>query len=55
LSQASRGNFGGQIASNAHPRRLERTEDAMGYVIIGLYLVSALAAAAGIGSVELRR
>jgi hypothetical protein len=30
-------------------------EDAMGFVILGVYLVSALAGAAGIGGVEWRR
>ncbi len=30
-------------------------EEAMGYVIIGMYLVSALVGAAGIGTLELRQ
>ena len=34
---------------------MTRMEDVMGFAIISLYLVSALAGAAGIGNLELRR
>jgi hypothetical protein len=54
LSLSAGGNFDLPISSNAHRVR-SNMENAMGFVIMGMYLVSALAGAAGIGRAQLRR
>jgi hypothetical protein len=48
------GDFASQLVSNAHLPEMSK-ELHMGLLIVSLYLVSALAGAAGIGQLELRR